>query len=265
VPESTPMPPELAMEEPLLPDWKLAQLADEICATADDAGADIEAIARMVVGDGDLVLADHGQAEYAARVLARAAAELEALRNQAEEFVWRINDCYERQMRPLRARAAWAEALLEAWALAQREASGGRKATFEVPSARVTTRKASQRAAVVDAAAVEQALAELMESQLYDAIVTNVPKVYAADLRQHTEIGELVRAVLRCGHDTPARLGWDVSAGEVLACEKCGSDAEPVVDVVGEPVVCVRAGKRLLQLPGTVVEPESVSASVKVV
>jgi hypothetical protein len=262
-----PLPPELAAEQPPIPDHELATMEAAAVELAEEAGLDLsEAVGLVNDSEGAprWEITDLGAAEWAMRHVAEAAAQQAALQAQADEWGHRIQQWYHQAAMPLLARRTFFEGHLNRWAIAEREAGHGKTQTM--PSGRVMTREQKPAVEVADEAAV---IAWADERGVGDDVAPAQPrKVYVNPLRDHVQARPVVtaaRVVLSDGevlywhadtHEQPlpgVGDGWpSPEEAEALVAQ-----VEPqawhleALDTDGQPV------------PGVTIRPGKVTATVQ--
>jgi len=280
--DDLPMPPELATEAPPIPDAELAQLFDEAAALAADAGLNAEAAAEAVVESEDAPswhITGLGTAEWAMRHAAGAERALGELQAQRAEWAARIDRWFQQAAAREQARLAFFRGHLEAWALDERERTGGRTKSVTLPSGRVATTAHKAKVVVAD----EQAVVEWADATLgLDAqdVAPVVRKVYVNPLREHVEMVEVIdhaRLVLASGELVAWLRDGSVPDGEVVpsdvavgsTCPAVG-DGWPSPDDATDLVARVEViashrevrGPNGQPVPGVAIEAERVTAKV---
>lgn len=148
---------------------------------------------------------DLASAEWAARRLARAQAELDALDEQHEQWLSQIRDWYLRATARPSAEVVFMEHRLASFALAERERTG--RATVDLPSGAIRTTRHQAKAVVTN----EKELIEWLPSALSRSEVAAVikqpePSVLVSELRKRVTVvtdGETYRVMTEHGELVP--------------------------------------------------------------
>lgn len=276
--DQVPLPPELAAPDGDAETW-LAALTTEAIELADEVGLEpAEAVGALMDMDARFItdspvtaarrwtVTDDGAAEWAMRHIVTANAELEKLREQADDWEARIHQWFTQRARPLQAKVAFMDAHLERYALARREADEKAK-TLTLPSGKVRTTGSSPKVVIVVCAdGTTPAAMEWARQHAPEAIETT-HRLLVSRLREHVWPHRVVtdaRVTTSCGCVTNVRddEGLDLPAvGAVTECVPC---ARPAVVVVVEErahrwVVVDAEGAHV---PGVDVDPGAVTAKV---
>jgi hypothetical protein len=201
-----PLPPELAAEQPPIPDGELDQLLEVAVADARDAGIDPAAAIDLLAdseGAPRWRITDLGGAEWAMRHVAAADLALAQLQAQRQAWAERIDQWFQQAAGKEQARRAFFAGHLERYAIEQREATGGKAKSLAVPSGVVRTTEHKPKAVVADEAAVADWAVTYLNAVVADVVAPPQPrKVYVQPLREHTTVVEVVdraRLVLASG------------------------------------------------------------------
>jgi len=282
-----PLPPELAAEAPPIPDGDLDQLLEQAVVEAHDGGVSpAQAVELLADSEGAprWRITDLGGAEWAMRHVAAADQALAQLQAQRQAWAERIDQWFAQAAGKEQARRAFFVGHLERYAIEQREATGGKAKSLAVPSGVVRTTEHKPKAAVEDDAKVVAWVSCWYPEQVASVCPPVPPKVYVQPLREHTTVVEVIdhaRLVLANSAEVVpwVRNGWVPAPGEGEAvppttasgdrCPEQGDgwptpeDATDLVAMVqvlaSHPEVHDADGR---QVPGTKVEPGSVSAKV---
>lgn len=200
------------------------------------------------------------------RALGAAEVEVQAYRETLE--TWHV----ERTARD-RAGMYKLSAELEGWALDRREEDGTK--SFKFPDgSKIETRGGSDRMVIEDAdAVIEWAHRALLPSEL-ENVVKTVEKVGVRSLETVAEIGQLPdesHVLLDCKH--AVKVSGAVALGHCVPCQDCpppeAGDGDNMREVIGHlsvtyrPAVVAGLGDRVVEVPGTRVEPSAVFVSLK--
>lgn len=265
-----PLPADLAYETPPITDDDLDALFGYQATHEGDSDL---VLALDAAGEGyaDHVVAalpafrfavtDLGSAEWTLRKRVAAQAEVDALAEQRDAWMERIGHWFDQASRRPAQTVAWADRLLEAYALAERERDDKVK-SIPLPSGVIKTTASPAAAEVTDDAALARYLdavlladpgralddAELAVRRAwraaYDAVVEKAttpvtlvqrtPKVYVGPLRKLVTVGEQVighrvTVVLSCDHEWSYITNADDPAGEHVVgtfapCTVCEPD-----------------------------------------
>lgn len=225
-------------------------------------------------------ITDDGLAEWAMRKLAAIEAEEREVAERAEGWIEEIRAWKAERDRPLAARRAFFEGALTAYLRRLREESGEKIKSRKLPSGTIKSTGSKPKVAVADDEAIADFLREHLEVEELREIVRS--KVLVGELRKiavvsEKPVGERLTVGLGCEHDLsiwiPAEGEKPIrpSVGEEVACPSCEAEfgEQPLREVVSietetitEPVA--RDEESGFEIPGTIIEPESVSFSVKV-
>ncbi len=215
-----------------------------------------------------------GAAEWAIRKLAELEAEETAARQQHLEWTRPYDEWLDGQLARLRRPHTFLRSHLERYALAERDRTDGRVKSVNLPHGKISTTAAAARPVVTDPDAVVEWVEEWLSEAEAEAIVSHTVSVRVGELRKVAQVADVIdgwRIVTSCGevHDPWPEEWLDASVADLTApghtfeCPEC---AEQVHVVTAETIgyrleVHDDAGR---PIPGTAVEPASVTASVKV-
>ncbi len=277
-----PIPPDLALVAEPIPEDLLERWTNYVIETAADAGVDPESLADTLRHDEVYVpeaitrfaVDDDGKAEWAMRHVARIVEERAGLAAQAEEWIDRITGWFEQRSKPLATREAFFRAHLERYALAVREASGGKTKSVTLPSGRIQTTSTKPKIVVEDETELLAWVRDNLEPDQVSVVIKTTEKVLVSELRDAVVLVELPSRVVcsPCGCvDAPKVRGVYVNfdtvadvaawtAGSAVECPSCGNEA--LVGQWVETYLAVRdeAGR---PVPGADVAAGSISANVK--
>jgi len=293
-----PLPPELAYEDaPPLTDYDLERLEDQVLGTADEAAMDDDA-ALAALQEGAAApeldwagpaalrwrIEDDGAAEWAMRHVVAIDAELGELAARAQGWTQRIQGWFDKGARRLKVRRAYFDGHLTDYARRERDRTGDKRKTIELPSGKVRSTSSKPKATVVTEDAVIRWAKAKLDGELLDAVVKVVESVRVSELREHVVVGHVVVAIefganLSCGcvigpHEvqveTPSPMmtseeqlalaPW--ALGELLDCDHGpgGGHVEAVLPVlIAQPAVLDLDGQ---VVPGTAVAPGEVTVKV---
>lgn len=243
-------------------------ISDEAVA---DAGGQLLADVPQTEAKRPWSIEDDDAAEWAMRKVAAIDQDLAELRERAAGWAERIQRWFSEASRPLQARRLLLTYKLEQYGKRERETSG--RKTVKLPSGKVGTRSAQAAAKVAVEPLVIAWAKEHLEGDELAAVVKVVESVRVSDLRNHVTVGRVLvqtewLATLACEHTVegvwlPDGTGSvEPEVAEILACDTCGEGAavahvetrqrwrDAVLDADGKEV------------PGCVVEPEHVTATV---
>lgn len=274
-----PLPPELAVEVEPFTDWELGRYLEAV--------DDVDPTERPLPADvaGYRITADD-QAEWAGRKLALAAERVRVAREQAEEWIARIEHNFETATKADRASTEFFESLLADYGLRVRQAGGA--ATLHLPSVTVTTSHHQPAVKVDDDDIAADRLRAIFEMDLpdyvdfdFDDLVKITRKVYVGPLRKLVRVAEVDaklwdwEAILDCGHSLPGDPVGDPrdfiipDRGDVLPCPTCDPEDFGVLPMRAVATIVTRPRKRLVavgpdgaEIPGLVVSEESYSVKV---
>lgn len=272
-----PIPPDLAIDEEPIPADLLERWTHYVIETAGESGVDPETLVDILQHDETYVpeivrrfiVDDDGKAEWAMRHVARIVEERAGLAAQAQEWIDRITGWFEQRSRPLATREAFFRAHLERYALAIREASGGKTKSITLPSGRIQTTATGPKIVVEDEAELLSWVRENLEPDQIKQVVKVTEKVLVSELRDEVSLVELPSNVVvsPCGHTGRPPVEFvtvgevaEWTVGSVVKCPGCGEEA--MVGQWIETYLAVRdeAGR---PVPGANVSDGSVSATVK--
>lgn len=274
-----PLPPELASPDDAADAW-LEQVADAGAQLADDTGMDPDAAgallaipahesaegyaARALVPEAAQrwTVTDDRSAEWAMRHVVAATAEIERLRDQADNWEARIHQWFTHRANPLLAKVAFMEAHLERHAIALRAADPKRK-TLVLPSGAVRTTSSAPKVVISNAgAAFTWACAHAR-----GALVPRQAELQVSKLREHVRPVQLVteaELTFSCGHRTPRRDPNGLALPDVgteVECEHHGPVLLGRVDVAATRWVPLCTADGTLGV-GVEVDPGGVTAKV---
>jgi phage host-nuclease inhibitor protein Gam len=161
-------------------------------------------------------ITDLGAAEWAMRHVAECDTELAQLETMRAEWVDQIERWFGDASQPVRSRRAFFDAHLQAWAIDERERSGGKTKSIDLPSGRVSTREQKPRVVVFD----EPAVVEWAETVgVVDEVAPAVRKVQVTALRAQVRV-DGQRLVLSSGEILDSVPGCDIDPGGITATVK---------------------------------------------
>lgn len=192
-----PLPVELALDHDPL---DLESLIDQVEGWAQEGGSAVDALARELaqsmvappVAEGEeddgvvrYRINDDTTAEYWARVLSNANAETSVLKARAKVYRDRIARWFDGGTRRAGARAAFAKALLDDYAMRQRVRFGDQRATIHLPSGKIGTRQPKTPTVdVIDDKAFMAWARENLTPDQWDECVKDQPEVKILGIRK---------------------------------------------------------------------------------
>lgn len=272
-----PIPPELAVDVEPIPADLLERWTNYVIETASDAGLDPEAIAATLTTDEAyvpevirrFVVDDDSKAEWAMRHVAAVVEDRGRLQSQAEEWSERIAQWFAQRDQPLATREAFFRSHLEQYALAVREASGGKTKSVTLPSGRVATTATGPKIVVESELELLSWVRENLEPDQVAVVIKTTEKVLVSELREAVVLVELPSKIVlspcACLAAPPVEFvtveevaAW--SPATAVTCPSCGGEA--LVGQWVETYLAVRdeAGR---PVPGADVAPGSISARVQ--
>lgn len=276
-PWKVPLPAELAEFDGMPSDDELERTITEITDRAEELTARVDArLAEAVLLDPVTPTRfrpeNDAAAEWVARLGAAARRVIDADREQANEWHSQIERWENGRHRREKGTVAWATALLEGFALRQREADADHK-TVSLPSAVVRTTETKPHPAILDGKADEFIMWALDNAR---STLKHTPQV--SKFRGIIELGDVldgwdVQATLSCGHERtwflPVPKGWDGSAPNIddeVFCYECETGNPELMSMVASGVITPRLRTAVLsvesgeEVPGLVVDPGGISA-----
>lgn len=235
-------------------------------------------------------ITDDGLAEWGLRKLAEIEAREGEIEERAEGWIEEIRAWRAQQLAPLSRRRAFFEGHLTAYLRRLRAESGGKIKSRSLPSGTIKSTGSGPKVAIADEAAVIAWAREHLEGEELEAVVKVVEKAQVSELRKIASVSERVVGLrweisLACGHaferirperaegeEAPEEELEPVPAeGELVRCSACepefGEAPERAVESVAASELLeavVRDEDTGQEIPGAVVQPPSVSFSVKV-
>lgn len=277
------------MSAPMPAEWVQPMSDDElegylawIVEVADGADIDpADLAAELAKGEpvpgGPWRPTDDGGAEWSARMLAGARADLAQLQEQHRAWAGQVEAWWRSVSRPLTARVRFFEGHLEQYAFERRAATNEKQKSVKLPSATVNTTGHQPKIEVAD----EDVLVAWIDANLEGAARWDSLKrtVRISELRKALEIapmrtGRYVLA-LSCDHELVTADFDETSVDAALPdlprllCPLCEVDVEitaashEVIAVAALPIPDEDGAKTYLPVPGTAVSPVTVSASIK--
>lgn len=279
-----PLPPELAGD--YLDPELLDRLWDEAVALASDTATDPQHVVHDLAESDDgprWSITDDGAAEWAMRHVAEADAQLAQLKAQRDEWVRHVTQWFERAAGRELARRSFFAQHLEGYAIAERERTGDKRKTVDLPSGKVRTSSGGPKVAVQEPAKVlawakgagvlEQVAPpkhELKLTPLRDLVraveVVDWAQLVLADGTSLEWMRDGVAAVYATDASTPRTV---VHGDEGELCPEVGDapEAEWCTALVAKVEVLASHaevwGPNGEHVPGTYVEPGGVTATVK--
>jgi hypothetical protein len=269
------IPPELALDvEPFdldQLDRAVEDTPDPVAAWADDDPDDYEpdkaAVMRWHITD------DEG-AEWAMSHVNGIYANAQALADQRDAYIARINRHHAEAMKRLDARRRFFEQHLILYAAQYRARDPKRNKTLHLPSGVVRSTETQAKVAVADDVTVADWALSHLEGDQHEAVVKTTTKVMLGELRKVAVVGQRVWGHvldLSCGHSV--RIALATEDGEKLdlrdgyPCRECADplDGEPVREVVRVEDLTervVRSKDTGEVIPGTRIEPGALTFTV---
>lgn len=213
-------------------------------------------------------IASIADAEWAMAKVADLDAAQAKIDDQLEQWTVRYRAWHADAATDIAAHRRFFVAHLEAHAIAEREASGGKTKTVTLPSGKIATTHHKPKVSITDEATLIAWAEDNLEPEQVDAIVKTSKRALVSELKPVTQIIEVIddlRIVSApCGcvtEEWPAADGFFPSHGDAISCPSCGEEA-----LVGQwevtashPEVWDDAGR---PVPGAVVEAGRITAKV---
>lgn len=213
-------------------------------------------------------ITDEKVAAWAMAKLAEYESDERDVMDQAREWTERIRGWERARVAQPRKRVAFLRACLAEWALERRQADPKGPATFPLPTGTVKTQVRKATVDIVHAPSLIRWL-KAHRPKVAAEIVETVEKVGVRQLRRHASASETLigfEVELQCGHvadiEGPAEVGADVWCHECVMPEG-REPMMPIAEILSErtAVAALIDGE---PVPGLVVQPEHVIASVEV-
>jgi hypothetical protein len=188
---------------------------------------------------------DGRAAEWVMRKLARAREQLVRIDGEMAEYQAQLDEWHRAATGELRSTASWAEALLGAWALAERDADPEAR-TQRLPSGNVATRWIPPRPQVLDPGLVAATLARARHPA-YEQIVKPSVAIDVRELAKAAQVADEWELHLTCGC---APLVWQltvdlgVRVGDPWPYREAEHDPDKTCTAEGLAVESIEAGRQ---------------------